>query len=61
MELIFNKAKETKGTWQFQEVTDRPRPVVGTLYITKDVLKDLGWPQQLSVNILAKNEDGHQP
>ena len=56
--LRFKKAKETKGTWQFQEVTDRPRPVVGTLYMTKDVLKDLGWPQMLNVVITGLN---HQP
>ncbi len=49
--LRFTKAKETKGTWQFQEEKDpsRDRPVVGTLYITKDVLKEMNWPQNLTV------------
>jgi len=57
MELTFTKAKETKGTWQFQE-TGFPvgaRPVVGTLYLTKDALKAMGWPQELKVIINGTN------
>jgi hypothetical protein len=54
MELTFTKSKETKGTWQFTEVVGGAGwGAVGTLYVTKDALKTMGWPQTLVVNIAA--------
>jgi len=38
--MRFEKERETKGAVRYQEVSDSP--AVGTLYIRKDHLKELG-------------------
>lgn len=45
MTLYFAKARETKNTIRFEEVnnTGTDTPKVGTLYIPKATLTDLGW------------------
>ncbi len=53
--LRFDKAKETKGTWQFTENGPRETQSVGTLYVKKDALKAMGWPQTLKVVICDYN------
>ncbi len=52
IELKFVKEKDTKNTIRFaeQERDDGP-PVVGTLYIQKYALKQLGNPETLTVTI----------
>lgn len=40
--LTFDFEKDTKNTLRFQEQSDRERPAVGTLYITKDALNEAG-------------------
>lgn len=43
------KAKETKGTWQYRE--DAQLPVIGTLYVPKYTLEQLGWPETIKVTV----------
>jgi hypothetical protein len=52
MELEFEKDRETKNTIKYAEVTKRERPVVGSLYILKSELGDLG--DKLKVTIENK-------
>lgn len=40
MQLEFEFEKETKGTLRFKEKADEP--VIGTLYVKKSSLKELG-------------------
>ncbi len=42
MELNFEKDRETKNTIKYAEVSDRERPIVGSVYILKSELGDLG-------------------
>lgn len=46
------KEKETKNTIRFGEVTDGP-PRIGTLYLQKWTVKELGSPSQIIVTIQA--------
>jgi hypothetical protein len=51
--LIFNKEKETKGTYRYQELEDAGRDtVVGSLYVKKAMVGDPP-PAQLRVTIEA--------
>jgi hypothetical protein len=47
LDLRFAPAKETKGTWKFEEVTpvSLAEPKVGTLYVRKNTLAELGWAE----------------
>lgn len=50
--LVFEKERETKGTWRFEEVTrDDEEPIVRTLYVRKSTLNRIGNPDRLSVAI----------
>ena len=51
--LDFTVERGTKRTMRFQEVTDNDHPVVGTLYVQKDALAELGNPETLTVTIAA--------
>lgn len=43
LELRFVPEKETKGTWKFDEVVaDGAAPRIGTLYVRKTALDELG-------------------
>jgi len=49
MEVIFERERETKNTIRFAEViTDSP-PRIGTLYIQKWTVKQLGSPTKVKV------------
>lgn len=43
MKIEFTKEKETKNTIRFMEITDEGEAVVGTIYIPKTTLKEIGW------------------
>ena len=51
----FVKERDTKNAVRFQEVVadDRERGIVGTLYVLKSDLAELGDPLQLQVKIKA--------
>jgi len=50
--LTFEKEKETKNTVRFQErERDDGPPIIGTLYVQKYALKQLGNPETLTVTI----------
>lgn len=51
MKLIFTKAKDTKNKVRYEEEGDDQ--VVGTLYITKEDVRDLGNPEKVEVTINA--------
>lgn len=53
MKLIFKKEKETKGTWRYKEDAEDGKAVVGTLYIRKVSLAELGSPDVL-IMVLEK-------
>lgn len=44
IELEFYEQRETKNTVRFQEEVDiNEFPMIGTLYVQKDALRDIGW------------------
>ena len=49
MEIRFEFEKATKNTHRFQECSEEP--VIGTLYVKKSALKELGDPEVIKVNI----------
>jgi len=51
--LTFKKDKETKGTWRFAEVLTegQERGVVGSIYVLKSSLAELGDPETITVVI----------
>lgn len=51
MKLTFKKEKETKGTWRYKETAEEGKAVIGTLYIRKAALADLGNPNTLIVTL----------
>ena len=54
VKLRFVRERETKTTIRFAEVDPRDDPKVGTLYVKKALLHDLGDPEELTVTIEAK-------
>lgn len=51
----FKVAKETKGTFRFSEVpTPGVAEMIGSLYVRKHVLHELGYPEELTVTITVK-------
>lgn len=50
--LEFEKERDTKNTVRYQEVGDVHS--VGTLYIQKHAVKELGNPEKITVEIKAK-------
>jgi hypothetical protein len=53
VQLRFVRERETKTTIRFAEVDPRDDPKVGTLYVKKALLHDLGDPEELTVTIAA--------
>jgi len=52
--IEFVKERDTKNTVRFAEVVaDDDQPAIGTLYVQKFALKDLGAPEKLSITIAA--------
>jgi len=51
MELKFIKERETKNTIRYQEDAGDDPQVVGTLYIQKWAVKQLGNPDRITVTI----------
>lgn len=47
--LVFDKAKETKGTWAYTERGDNPK--VGSLYLKKSAVEQMENPTVLKVTI----------
>lgn len=45
VKVKFEQEKETKGTWRFKEAGIGPvdTPMIGTLYVPKATLKQIGW------------------
>ena len=61
LDLSFQRERETKNTVRYEEqVTDAP-PVVGTLYLQKYALNQLGNPDCLRVTIDAAAEGAGRP
>lgn len=51
----FVKERETKGTWRYQEVPpENAEAVIGTLYVRKFALADVGVPERFTVTITPK-------
>ena len=51
IKVEFLKERETKRTWRFAEKGDPELHVVGTLYVKKVALKQIGDPSKLVVTI----------
>lgn len=53
IDLYFKKARETKNTIRFEEVnnTGTDTPKVGTLYIPKPTLVELGWDGDSAIQV----------
>jgi hypothetical protein len=50
--FTFTRERETKNTMRYQEdVAPGDQPAIGTLYIQKHALKDLGAAEQITVTI----------
>jgi hypothetical protein len=49
--LSFIVERETKRTMRFQEVADNGEDAIGTLYVQKDALAELGNPEILKVTV----------
>ena len=52
MELRFYFEKETKNTIRFQEDVSDGAPVIGSLYVQKDYLDDIGYVDEDSVLVV---------
>lgn len=53
-ELTFQVEKETKNTVRFKEVNPPEHQVIGTLYVQKSVIQEMGNPKELTLTIEAK-------
>jgi hypothetical protein len=52
VKVLFAKVKETKNTHKFEELPEPgTAPAVGTLYVQKHILHELGNPDSLTVTI----------
>lgn len=54
--ITFDKERDTKNTVRFQEQNDQA-PVIGTLYVQKWALNQLGNPQTIQLTIESKLEE----
>ena len=55
MQITFVEAKETKGTFKFEEIIgSMAEPKIGTLYVRKNTLKELGWEPGTPLTIVLK-------
>ncbi|MCQ4638680.1 hypothetical protein NE619_18295 [Anaerovorax odorimutans] len=55
MKIKFEVEKETKGTIRYRELSEEP--VIGTLYIRKAHLKELGLTGQENIIVEITKED----
>lgn len=55
-EIIFTTERTTKNTIRFQEELQFTEAIIGTLYVRKSFLTELGNPQKLKVTIEALKE-----
>lgn len=53
MKVKFTKVKETKGTWQYGEVGDSSTHKVGSLYVKKATVTELGSPEEIEITLSA--------
>ena len=51
--VIFVQGKETKRTWRY-ELDNSDLGIAGSLYLSKDKVKELGNPKKLEVTISVK-------
>lgn len=58
MVLTFEFDKPTPGTLRFKEVSDRERPAIGTLYITKAALAEANLGDVRSITVTVEGSDG---
>jgi len=54
IKISFTKAKETKGTWAYVEDGPAEGHKVGSLYIKKPAVAELGNPESIELTIKAK-------
>jgi len=54
--LTFARDEETRNTYRYREVSEVDPPVVGTLYIQKEVL-GTNPPERLTVTVQEANAD----
>ncbi len=47
----FTPAKETKNTVKYDEIVDDKPPIIGSLYLQKYIVKQLGNPDELTVTV----------
>ena len=53
--VIMTANKTTKGTVQFKEIVESgQKPVIGTLYVPKETLKNMGWASGKNISIDVK-------
>ena len=57
--LIFERERETKNTIRYREMAEYDPPVVGTIYIQKQVLGD-STPERLTVIVQEAQDDAEQ-
>ena len=53
MELVLRKDKETKNTWRYTELPDTDTLVIGSIYIQKSQVIELGSPEEIKITIEA--------
>ena len=52
--VIMTANKTTKGTVQFKEIVEAGnKPIIGTLYVPKETLKNMGWEagRDIAINV----------
>lgn len=54
MNILFTFEKETKGTYRFKENGDDP--IIGTIYIKKSAIKNLGITEDSVLSISISKE-----
>lgn len=55
MNLTFEYEKETKGTYRYREAGDEP--IIGTIYVKKSALKDIGITDKQGITITIIKEE----
>jgi hypothetical protein len=55
--MDFEFERDTKNTSRFQEISDRERPAVGTLYVTKAALAEAGLGDAKKIKVTVEAVD----
>lgn len=61
VELFFDVDRETKGTFRFKEDSpDDTRPVMGSVYLRKDIYEQLGVSDTEAIKITIERDDSQR-